>query len=118
VSCTLTGENETTLSGLGPLTFGSKVHRSTAAQYLNGNEGKLRVFVLIFANFTDCVIDHIVRRKDFSADCSKYRVKFCQTIAKSYAPMSTKWQKMFYLICCLNLLLRECNHFFERFMLL
>jgi len=36
---------------------------------------------------------------------------------KSYAPMNTKWQKIIYLICCLNLLLTECKGFLERFML-
>ncbi len=31
--------------------------------------------------------------------------------------MNTKWQKMLYLICCLNSLLTECNGFFGRFTL-
>ncbi len=34
---------------------------------------------------------------------------FSPTLAKSYAYMNTKWQKMLYLICCLNLLMTERN---------
>ncbi len=32
-------------------------------------------------------------------------------------PMNTKWQKMWYVICCLNLLLPECNSFLGHFTL-
>jgi hypothetical protein len=49
--------------------------------------------------------------------CNKYHVKFCLTKAKFYAPMNTKWQKMLYLICCVNFFLTECNGFLGRFTL-